>query len=309
MDGFLNIDKPVGWTSHDVVAKARKIVGEKRIGHAGTLDPFATGVLPLCVGRATRLVSYLLDSDKGYRVVMRLGETTDTQDATGRVLSQRDGSGITGSAIEAVLADFRGAIRQIPPMYSAVKVGGERLYRAAREGREVERPPREVTIRRLDMIGMEGGDVRLEVVASRGTYIRSLCADVGERLGVGAHCRELVRTRSGPFRLDEAVTLEELDRLARERRVGLALYPMEEVLKHFPAVRVNRETVERVSHGAAVTACGVEELPERFRKGETVRIQGRGPAVIAVARALMDRQEVPRSGKDVTLFKVEKVLV
>lgn len=185
MDGVLAVNKPAGWSSHDVVAKLRPLFRGLKVGHAGTLDPAATGVLPILIGQATRVAEFLVEWDKEYETVLRLGQVTDTQDGTGTVLERRPVNGITVEQVRAEAARFVGRTMQVPPMYSAVKIGGVPLYRSARAGRTVEREPRAVTIHRLDVLGVEGTDIHLRVGCSKGTYIRTLCADLGQALGPG----------------------------------------------------------------------------------------------------------------------------
>ena len=207
MFGFLNIDKPIGMTSHDVVAQARRKLGLKKIGHAGTLDPLASGVLILCVGAATRLSEYVMDSTKRYRARVRLGVVTETYDAEGAVIAEHDASHITREEVEASLIPFLGKIEQVPPMYSAIKQGGVKLYDLARAGETVERQPRPVRIDALTISAWQPSEFTLDVTCSAGTYIRSLAFDLGAALGVGAHLAGLIRLASGQFTVEEAVTL------------------------------------------------------------------------------------------------------
>lgn len=216
LNGFLNIDKPLGLTSHDVVAqirrKSRKTTGTKKVGHAGTLDPAATGVLIVCMGKATRLSEYAMRSAKQYRATVRLGIVTDTYDADGEVIRERDTNHITRADVERVLPRFTGEISQVPPMYSAIKQGGKKLYELARQGETVERAARDVSIHQLEIIEWDAPTFVLDVRCSSGTYIRSLAFDIGEALGVGGSLAGLIRTRSGGFTLEEAVSLDDLMR-------------------------------------------------------------------------------------------------
>ncbi|HUK57397.1 MAG TPA: tRNA pseudouridine(55) synthase TruB [Nitrospiria bacterium] len=287
MDGFLNIHKPAGWTSHDVVARLRSVLKIKKIGHTGTLDPAATGVLPICLGKATKLARFLTETDKEYDAVMRLGETTDTQDATGKVLSRRPTDGVTEDRVREALASFRGEIRQIPPMYSAVKIAGQPLYKAARAGREVERLPRTVVIHRLEMRGMEGRDVAFSVVCSKGTYIRTLCADIGERLGSGAHLFRLERTRSGPFRIEDALTVSEAEAAAGEGRIRERVLTAGEVLRDFPSMSVTRDGARLLMHGTPIGLRGVGRLPKEIKTGQPVLVYNTSGVLIALAEALV----------------------
>lgn len=211
LGGVLVVDKPTDWTSRDVCPKLRGVFGQKRVGHGGTLDPMATGVLPVFLGRATRAVEFVTEGEKEYIAALQLGVTTDTQDTTGNVLAERPVS-VTGEELTAALSRFTGEIEQIPPMYSAIKMGGKKLYELARKGVEVERKPRRVTISQLELLGWPdaGEDFTLRVVCSKGTYVRTLCHDIGEALGCGGCMSALKRTRVGTFRIEEAVTVDML---------------------------------------------------------------------------------------------------
>ena len=209
MNGIVIVDKPEGWTSQDVTAKLRGVFQTRRIGHGGTLDPMATGVLPVFVGRATRGVEFFEHAEKTYETVLRLGITTDTEDISGTVLSQQDVF-VTGTELEQVLAKFRGEIMQVPPMYSALKVGGQKLCDLARKGKTVERQPRPVTIHELTLLSMEADGIHLRVRCSKGTYIRTLCKDIGEALGCGGCMASLRRVSAGAYTVQEAIPLKEL---------------------------------------------------------------------------------------------------
>ena len=209
MDGIVIVDKPALWTSQDVVSKLRGVLRTKRVGHGGTLDPMATGVLPVFVGRATRGVEFFEHAEKTYETVLRLGMTTDTEDISGTVLSECDAF-VTGEALEKVLENFRGEIMQIPPMYSALKINGQKLVDLARKGKEVERKPRPVTIHELTLLSMEADGIHLRVRCSKGTYIRTLCKDIGEALGCGGCMASLRRVTAGEYTIAEAVPLAEL---------------------------------------------------------------------------------------------------
>lgn len=307
--GLLNVNKPAGWTSHDVVAKLRGLLRVGKVGHAGTLDPAATGVLPALVGKATRIAEYLVDWDKEYRAVLRLGETTDTQDATGQVVRSCPADGVTEERIRTVIDRFRGPQTQLPPMYSAVKVEGVPLYKAARAGRHVEREPRPVIIHELEITGIAGCEVSLRIVCSKGTYIRTLCADLGEALGVGGHLRSLERSRVGSLTIDRALTLEEIrDRLAAGT-LSDALVTLDAALAGLPAVAVSEETAARVQHGVPVPFDALEPVPDvpegpvriRDRAGHLLAIGrrtqgGHGSAQIAIQKVLSDGREDRPSG-------------
>ena len=209
MNGIVIVDKPQGWTSQDVTARLRRVFNPRRIGHGGTLDPMATGVLPVFVGRATRGVEFFEHAEKTYETVLRLGITTDTEDISGTVLPEQDAF-VTGEQLEEVLANFRGEILQVPPMYSALKVGGQKLVDLARNGKEVERQPRPITLPELRLLGMDTDGIHLRVRCSKGTYIRTLCKDIGEALGCGGCMAALRRVQAGEYTIDEAVPLQTL---------------------------------------------------------------------------------------------------
>src|SRR6059036_2262766 len=251
-DGLLNVKKAAGWTSHDVVAKLRNLLRGPRVGHAGTLDPAATGVLPVLIGRGTRIAAYLVDWDKEYRAVLRLGEATDTQDATGAVLSRSPTDALTLEAIRTVIDRFRGKLTQVPPMYSAVKVGGVPLYKVARAGRTIQRGPREVVVHEIEVLGIAGRDVSLRVACSKGTYMRTLCADIGESLGVGGHLVALERKRVGPLTVEQALSVEAIGSRFLLGRLGEDLMSPDAALEGLPAVILDQATSARVLHGVPV---------------------------------------------------------
>ena len=252
VEGVLNINKPSGWTSHDVVAKLRGVLKGNRIGHAGTLDPAATGVLPILIGRATRIAEYLLDWDKEYQAILRLGQTTDTLDATGTVLREASTDGLTDESIRGAFARFQGEIDQLPPMYSAVKVAGMPLYKAARAGKTVERELRQVTVYDMPVLNVNGRDVTFRVRCSKGTYVRTLCADIGEALGVGGHLLELERRRVGPLHIAQSCTIDEALDSVRIGRISHRLLPLDEALAHMPSLIVNQAAAERARHGVPI---------------------------------------------------------
>ncbi len=260
MDGALIIDKPAGMTSHDVVARVRKIIGERRVGHTGTLDPFATGVLVILVGRATRLAQFLSGAEKEYEAVIRLGYATDTGDVTGRSTTETQRfTEVHRDAIEAAFASLRGEIEQTPSMYSAKKVAGRKLYELARRGEEIERKPIRVTISKFESISHDDGllqqnndgtcDLKVRVICSAGTYVRVLAEDFGARLSVGAHLVELRRTRAGRFEIADANTLDRLSELAKSDLIERDLISPDNVLSHLPVVQLNADDVTRALHG------------------------------------------------------------
>ena len=254
MNGIVIIDKPQGWTSQDVTARLRRVFNTRRIGHGGTLDPLATGVLPVFVDRATRGVEFFEHAEKTYETVLQLGITTDTEDITGTVLTECEAT-VTASQLEEVLQKFRGDILQVPPMYSALKVHGQKLYELARKGKEVERQPRPVTIHELTLLGMDAGGIRLRVRCSKGTYIRTLCKDIGEALGCGGCMKELRRVAAGDYTIADAVPLQVLLDSAHPEQY---LRSLDSMFTQYPAVTLTENQEKRCRNGVAFTM----NLPE-----------------------------------------------
>ena len=247
MNGIVIIDKPAGWTSQDVTARLRRVFGTRRIGHGGTLDPMATGVLPVFVGRATRGVEFFEHAEKNYETELLLGVATDTEDTTGTVLFRREVS-VTPEQLAAVLERFRGEIMQIPPMYSALKVNGQKLCDLARKGRQVERQPRPVTIHELTLLSREGDTLRLRVRCSKGTYIRTLCADIGEALGCGGCMQALRRTQAGEYTIAEAVPLQQL---LEAPEPEIYLRDVDTMFRGYPGVKLTANQEKRCRNGSA----------------------------------------------------------
>lgn len=281
MNGVLVIDKPQGPTSFDVVRRVRFMLRVKKAGHTGTLDPAATGVLPICLEDATKVAGLITEGDKSYDAVVRLGQTTDTHDAEGKVVLERPVPALDKAMLEAALAKFRGTYEQTPPMFSAVKVGGKRLYELAREGEEVERKARVVTVHELLLRDFSSNEVRLSVSCGKGFFVRTLAYELGEALGSGAHLKALRRTKSGRFSLSQAVTLEQLEKLPREA-VEARLVSMSDALADMPALRVSAEDVRRVTHG----------IPLESAKAEPGKVRVLGPdgALLAIAEVEPSRR-------------------
>lgn len=258
MNGIVIVDKPQDWTSQDVTARLRRVFGTRRIGHGGTLDPMATGVLPVFVGRATRGVEFFEHAEKIYETVLRPGITTDTEDITGTVLTQQDVM-LTSEQVEAVLPQFRGEIMQVPPMYSAIKVNGQKLCDLARKGKEIHREPRPITIHELTYLGMENGGIRLRVHCSKGTYIRTLCKDIGEALGCGGCMESLRRVQAGEYTIDEAVPLQELLDTQEPEKY---LRTVDTMFRNYPMVKLTPNQEKRCRNGNSFTV----SLPDgRYR--------------------------------------------
>ena len=286
----------IGWTSHDVVAKVRGLLGGAKVGHAGTLDPAATGVLPLLIGKATRVAEYLVGWDKEYRAVLRLGETTDTQDATGTVLQRVETTGVSLEILDGVVARFRGPQKQVPPMYSAVKVAGRPLYKSARAGETVDRAERDIVIHELEVTAIDGRDISLRIVCSKGTYIRTLCADMGQALGVGGHLLSLERTRVGSLTIEQGLTVEQLAAHATVGSLDSVLLTLDQVLAQLPSVTVTAEQAVRVLHGAPLGAANMDMLSSPF----SVRLKDEQGRLLAIGTY---------DGQGRGAIKIDKVLV
>jgi tRNA pseudouridine55 synthase len=280
MDGILIINKPAGITSHDVVWRARKILDGERTGHTGTLDPFATGVITVLVGRATRLAQFLDKDTKEYEAIIKFGFETTTGDKTGKPKSVPNPDlQVIKEDVEDVLSEFKGEIEQMPPMFSAKKVKGKKLYELARQGIEIERKPIKVTIYEIEMSGTEqkldNTEVAIRVVCSAGTYIRTLAEDIGKKIGIGAHLAELNRTRSGNFELSKAITLDELNALAEKNEVDLI--SMNDAVSHLPKAELDKEQVEKTHHGMKLKYENAE-----VKRGDFVRLVDENENLVAV---------------------------
>ncbi len=255
VSGILLLDKPAGMTSNAVLQRVKRLFFAKKAGHTGSLDPIATGLLPICLGEATKVSGYQLDADKGYQVIIKLGQTTTTGDIEGDVVQSRQLPELSQALLEPVLAGFVGEISQIPPMYSALKKDGQPLYKLARQGIEVERKPRLITIFSIKLLAINDDEIDLEVICSKGTYIRTLAEDIGEKLGCGGHVQELRRILSGMFDIDAAITMEKLEELrdqAPAEALDELLLPMDLVVQDFPAVSLNTDMAFYVRQGQAV---------------------------------------------------------
>lgn len=247
-NGIINIYKEKGYTSHDVVAKMRGILKQKKIGHTGTLDPDAEGVLPVCLGSATKLCDMLTDKDKEYVAVMRLGVVTDTQDLSGTVISQNEVKA-TLQEVEKAIMSFVGNYEQIPPMYSALKVNGKKLYEIARQGLEIEREPRSIMIHEIEIINRNLPDIEFRVSCSKGTYIRTLCHDIGKKLGCGAAMASLTRTRAGSFMLASSITLSEVEKIRDRNEIDQVIIPVDSIFSKLSAVHVAEQYMKLLENG------------------------------------------------------------
>ena len=294
--GVINIYKEKGFTSHDVVAKLRGIVGQKKIGHTGTLDPDAVGVLPVCLGKATKLCDMLTDKNKTYETVMLLGKTTDTQDISGEVLNETSTSELQEEVVREAILSFIGEYQQIPPMYSALKVNGKKLYELAREGIEIERKARPVTILDIAIKEIDLPRVRMEVSCSKGTYIRTLCHDIGIKLGCGACMEELIRTKVSRFKIQESLTLSKVQELKENGKLEEFLVPIDEMFSDYEAVGLKDEAMALVYNGNVFYPKHLNKYVE-LKDGKRVRVYDKDGTFIAIY--FFDREN--------HRFKIEKM--
>ncbi len=306
MNGVLIIDKSAGPTSHDVVASVRRVLRMKKVGHTGTLDPAATGVLPIVLGKATKLSRYLVGCDKSYRGVVTLGVTTDTLDAVGEVLEEKPVD-VTEEQIEAVLEQFRGDIKQVPPMYSAKKIDGKKLYELARQGVEVEREAKDVRIDELKLVSFDGTDIVVDVTCTSGTYIRVLALDIGEALGCGAHLSALRRTRVGSFDLSSAITIDDLaDEPQKAQELTLS---MGDALVALPAIEIPADIGAMIKNGYQLTVADLRtlDLPD-FKEDDALMLRTLQGDLIAVARSLYASESLGATRREKQALKTERVL-
>ena len=290
MNGLLLIDKDRDWTSSDAVTKMRGVLHERRIGHGGTLDPLATGLLVLMVGRATRASDDIMGHDKTYHAVLRLGRTTDTQDITGKTLQESPVS-VSNARLEEACARFIGEIDQIPPMYSAIKIGGKKLYEIARKGGEVERKSRRIRIESLTVTGRDGDDIALAVRCSSGTYIRTLCHDLGQALGCGGCMAALRRTEIGDFHIEDACRIGELTEMGRDR-IAERLLPVDTVYAAYPAITVKPKDEEKLRHGAPIAFPGEDGLWRVYSAENGFLLLGRaGQGQLRIEKSFFEPKE------------------
>jgi tRNA pseudouridine55 synthase len=310
MNGIINFLKPPGMTSHDVINFVRRTIGIKKVGHTGTLDPGAAGVLVVCLGQATRLSQFLVDDTKEYRAEITFGVTTSTGDSFGQVTSQSNASGISEKTVRAALPVFTGVIKQIPPMTSAIKQQGKKLYQLARDGIVVDRAARSVTIYSLEYIwgtGWGGPHPRalLHLSCSKGTYVRTLCEDLGNYLGCGAHMSFLVRTRAGIYNISDSATIEDIRASVTEGKLNDIVIPMENVLAGFPVVVVKDRAAVAVASGSKLYQPGVYRMPENLSQGDLVQLVG-PEGLLAVAETILDPEYQDRLVfKPVCVLKVQ----
>jgi tRNA pseudouridine55 synthase len=285
MDIIISLNKPKGITSQDAVTKVKRILNIKKAGHTGTLDPMATGLLLVCVNKATRLASYFTDLDKDYRAVMKLGESTDTQDAEGNVTASSNKVDFDESAIREALKSFEGKILQQPPMFSALKHKGKALYKYARKGIEIERKPREITIYKIELLKINTPYVEFMVRCSKGTYIRTLCYDLGQKLGTEAHMAELERTAIGSFKVNDSLSPDELRSASERAQLNTGVYTLNEALYWMPEFRIREEQSKAVVHGSPLTLRAAE-LSDQYKEGTPIRVTSPDGVMLAIGSFL-----------------------
>lgn len=308
-DSIVNLLKPQGLTSFQVVDRVKAILKAKKAGHIGTLDPMAEGVLPICLNRATRIIQFLSPLSKVYRAEMELGTATDTQDATGKVIEQGDAGGVSTEAARAVVESFQGEQLQVPPMFSAKKKKGIPLYKLARNGITIERKPVSIRVYRIEFLQKSGDRVEFEVECSAGTYVRTLCHDMGRQLGCGAHMTRLTRTRVGMFDLENGLTLEDLVAAVGDGSLPQKLFPQERALDFLPEIRVKKDFVSSLAHGQALSKSSLETFPRKFEPGMDLRVMNGGDHLLAVVEPVVDEEGFKELEPGDTAFKLKRVLV
>ena len=282
MDIIIGINKPKGITSHDAVSKVKRKLKVKKAGHTGTLDPMATGLLLVCVNRATRIASYFSNLDKEYRAVMKLGEATDTQDAEGQVISRCDSVDVGDADIRETLESFEGNILQQPPMFSALKHKGKPLYKLARKGIEIERKPREVHIEYIKLLDISLPYITFKTLCSKGTYIRTLCDDIGRKLGTGAHLYELERSGIGQYGIDESLSFNELESIIQGEPINKGIYTMDEALSWLPEFKIKDILLKQVVHGNPIKLNNRTDFSDNLKSAAGIRIKSHDGALLAI---------------------------
>ncbi len=281
MDIIINLNKPKDITSQDAVTKVKRILKVKKAGHTGTLDPMATGLMLICVNKATRIASYFSGLDKEYKAVMKLGETTDTQDAYGKIIDTCENVSVEESLIADTLQSFTGTILQLPPMFSALKHKGKPLYKLARQGIEVERKPREVTIYNIDLLDISLPYVTFKTRCSKGTYIRTLCDDIGKKLGTGAHLCELERTKTEGYTIEDSLTLEDLQAISEGDEITRGIYSMDEALSWMPEFTIKEALLKSVLHGNAIKLNNTK-IADTLKEAPAIRVKSPAGDLLAI---------------------------
>ena len=306
---IVNLYKPKGPTSFAMVHQVKKILGVKKAGHIGTLDPMAEGILPICLGQSTRIIQFLSPLSKRYQCTMVLGSATDTQDATGKVISSGDPSSITNQQIKEIFQRFSGEQKQVPPMYSAKKNNGIPLYKLARNGITIERKPVSVHFFSIEFVNKDENRVKFNVYCSAGTYIRTLCHDIGQEFGCGAHMSHLVRSEVGLFDLESSVTLEALKEASENRVLEDVLFSVEKVLSFLPELRIKDEFVKPIANGSALPKSAFKVLPREFKPGMSLRVSNGNDAILAIVEPLVNQDQFEKMDSSAIAFKLKRVLV
>jgi len=306
MNGILNIYKPSGPSSFAVVHSVKKIIGVRKAGHIGTLDPLAEGILPVCFNKATKIIQFLTKLSKVYTATMLLGAATDTQDATGKIISEKDAAAANEADVKAVLRNFQGDLRQVPPMFSAKKKDGVPLYKLARNGITIDRQAAAIHIYSLEFLEKAGNRVVFRVHCSAGTYVRTLCHDIGAQLGCGAHMLALSRDRIGDFNKTNSVSLEGLQAAKRNGTLDENIFRMEQVLGFLPEIRIKNNHTKAVANGTALSKSFLETFPKQFQPGTKFRVSA-GSHLVAVVESLTDQDDFARLGPEGVAFKLKRV--
>jgi tRNA pseudouridine55 synthase len=308
VDGLLIVDKPEGLTSLEVVREVKRRLGVRKAGHLGTLDPFATGVLPIAINEGTKLVPFIGEESKEYEAVLKMGEETTTDDLTGKVISRKPWEQVSPEMIHTAFRGFLGKIRQIPPMYSAVKMNGKPLYRLARKGIEVERKEREVEILNIHIEEVQPPKVRFSVSCSKGTYIRSLAKDIGRKIGCGAHLTQLRRVRSGPFTLEKAISWERLKNFSKTENLSPWLVSLREALSCLPEVIGDERLVKKIRLGKEMVVRDLSPQPlPVFEKGEWLKITSPEEGLVAILRSEVRGADIPWASPEMVAFRPLRV--
>ena len=308
LSGVLVVNKPLAMTSHDVIDRLRKILHTRRIGHAGTLDPNAEGILLACVNNATKVAQFLTEHDKEYEAVIKLGTSTDTYDGNGKIIKTEKDLKINPERIKEAILSFKGKIWQIPPLYSAIKYKGKKLYQYARAKEKVDRKKREVEIKDIKIQSINIPYVELKIKCSKGTYVRSLAHDLGEKLGCGAYLYSLRRTQVGPFRLNKALSLESISEAQSEGRIQEILVAIEEALSHLPSVVVKEGFAQRVQHGVPLESASVMSTEGGFDQNQIISLKDGQRKIIAIGKALSSAKNFVNLNYEDKLFEYIRVL-
>ena len=308
-DSLVNVFKPIGPTSFQMVQEVKNLLGAAKAGHIGTLDPMAEGVLPIGLNRATRVIQFLSPLAKVYRAEMELGAATDTQDATGKVMTVGEAGPVTEAQVRSAVESFAGEQKQIPPMFSAKKKKGIPLYKLARNGITIDREPVSICVYRIDFLKKTGNRVEFEVECSAGTYVRTLCHDMGQKLGCGAHMVRLVRTRVGVFDLENALSLKDIETAVADGSLPQKVFPPEKALNFLPVIRVKNDFVNSLVNGIALSKLSLETYPGKFKPGMDIRVVNGGDHLLAIVEPVVDQDGFHRLAPRDIAFKLKRVLV